>query len=256
MNAEELESVLFAAVDLEPDSQVIQRPAWLQVRTPSSPRPSHNQVLRAQVADADVSRVVASVVADHDAREATHRWVVGPSSTQNLIEQLPRFGYGLMGVTSGMAMAVPEQPRPPAVEGLTVAPLTLRGVDAFAELTAQAWERDAAFEEASAFVTRKLLSSETPVWFWTAFVDGEPVGTCNLRQLGELGYFQGCAVMREFRRRGIYRALIDVRLAFMREMGMREAVVWADAETSALACGASGFQAVCSATFFRREPGA
>lgn len=250
----QLEAVLLGAIDREPDSEVIDRPQWLQVRCPSSPRPSHNQVLRARVSETELPAVVESVVEDHSARGATHRWVVAPSSTQSLVDRLPEFGYDVMGKTSGMAMPVPECPPPLEIEGLTVVPLALEGADAFAELTRVAWERDAAFAEAAAFIAKKMIQAPIPVWFWTAFINGEPVGTCNLRQIGDLGYFQGCAVRREFRRQGVYRALIDYRLAFMQKAGMRHAVVWADADTSAHACAAAGFETVCSAMFFRREP--
>lgn len=254
ISAAELEAVLLGAIDREPDSEVVDRPDWVQVRCPSSPRPSHNQILRARVSDSDLPQVVEDVVADHTARGATHRWVVAPSSSPALAERLPEFGYDVMGCTSGMAMAVPIEDRPLAVEGLTVVPVGVEDVDAFAELTRVAWERDAAFSEAAAFIARKLIPSPVPVWFWTALIDGEPVATCNLRRMGGLGYFQGCAVRREFRGRGVYRALIDFRLAFMRAAGMQHAVVWADADTSAHACASAGFASVCSAMFFRREP--
>ena len=59
LDPEGLYRVLFDATEREPDTEVIDRPDRIQLRTPSSPLVQHNEVLRAVL-------VLASVSVDRD----------------------------------------------------------------------------------------------------------------------------------------------------------------------------------------------
>ncbi|MEM6997069.1 MAG: hydantoinase/oxoprolinase family protein, partial [Myxococcota bacterium] len=55
--------MLIDAVDTEADSERIERDDWAQIRTPSSPRANHNQILRARLGPADVDPAIETVAA-------------------------------------------------------------------------------------------------------------------------------------------------------------------------------------------------
>lgn len=248
--AEALERVLVDAVAREPDSELIDEPTWVQVRTPSSPRPNHNVVLMARLRPDEVAAKVAEVAAEHQSRGARYRWVVGPSSSPaELGAHVEASGLRRLGNSLGMAMPVPSADRPLGVEGLTVHEVGPDDVDAYAALTARAWERPD-FEEAVAYITRKSFGFDSGARSYLARLDGVEVASSYLRLLPGLGYFQGGAVLPQYRHRGIYRALLHHRLAVLRARGIPMAVVWAAAASSGIVCDSVGFTRICSAVFY------
>lgn len=257
-SATELEQVLIDAVDLEADSEVIDRPDWAQVRTVSSHRPNHNIVLRARLAPDEVEAKLAEVVADHRARAANYRWFVGPSSVpDSLGPSLIASGLHRKIDTWGMAMAVPDDDLPLGINGLVIDEIQAKDVGAYASVTARAWQGDADLEASLRHIVRKAfeppLVSRTVVTStrsWIAYLDGEAVASSHLRLLPGIGYFQGGAVLPDLRGRGIYRALLHHRLAVLRAAGIPTAVVWADAAGSGMACEKLGFTTVCTGTFY------
>jgi GNAT superfamily N-acetyltransferase len=256
----ELERVLLDAVDRQPDSEVIERPGWAQVRCVSSPRANHNVVVIAALAPGEVDSVVAEVDRAHGARGSKYRWIIGPSSGPAQIEAaLVARGLELSGEALGMAMMVPEVPPALGVEGLTMEPLGPGNVDLYASVTTRAWEKGAEFEDAVRFIADKAVrATDRPTRSFIARLRGEPVATSHLRLLPEVGYMQGGAVLRGYRRRGIYGALLHHRLAVLREHGLDTAVIWADRTTSAPVCARHGFSEVTRARFFEvpmRRPG-
>jgi ribosomal protein S18 acetylase RimI-like enzyme len=255
LSAKRLERVLVEATDREPDTELIDRPNWVQIRTPSSRLVSHNAVLLARLAPHEVRARVEEVVAEHAARGAGFRWVVGPSSEPaDLAEQVLASGAERLGESVGMAMTIPEDDLTLDMPGLAVEPLRVDNLDEFASLNRLAWERDDAFEARMRYLANKALGEPTNRRSWIAYLDGEPVAASSLRLLPDLGYLQGCAVVPAHRRRGIYRALLRHRLHYLREQGFRYAAVWAAASGSAITCRSLGFQTICSAEFFEWAP--
>ena len=248
----ELERVLVDAVDREPDSELIERPGWVQVRSASSRRANNNVVVIAQLAPNEVRAVVDEVDGEHRARGAKYRWVIGPSSAPPELEAaLLDRGLRSLGVALGMARTVPAQPRGPALEGLTIAPATASEVELYASVTTRGWERGREFEEAVRHIAGKTIGAANPATIsCIARLHGEPVATSHLRLLPALGYMQGAAVLPDHRRKGIYAALLHHRLAVLREHDLDVAVIWADAEGSARVCGQHGFVEVARAKFF------
>lgn len=249
---EAMERVLLEAIDLEPDAQVIDRPGWKQVRTPSSPRPNHNKVVVARLRPDDADAAIAKVVDEHAARDAAFEWIVGPSSSpSDLGARLSEAGLQLLGPSLGMARVIGDEALPMDVPGLTVHEMTTAAdVERYADVTAAAWERDEDFRERIAYIGRKCLSPAVPTRSFIASIDGEPVASSHLRLLPGCGYLQGCAVLASRRRQGIYRALVHHRLAALRDAGIRIAVIFAAANTSGQGCRQLGFSTVCTADFY------
>ena len=252
---ETLERVLFDSVALEPDSVRIDEPDWVQVRTPSSNRPNHNAVIVARIPEAKVEAKVREVIAEHHDRGARMRWITGPSSRpSDLSRHLAAAGLELIGATLAMAKSVPEG-GPSAADGYGVAGLTLRqmtpdNVEDFVDVTMRGWEQDEAFAEALRHIANRSFAPEVPTRSYIADLDGQPVASSHLRLLPGIGYFQGGAVLPQFRKRGIYRALIQRRFEVLRELGLPTAVVWARAFGSGSICGKVGFEMICEGDFY------
>jgi GNAT superfamily N-acetyltransferase len=254
-SAQRLERVLVDATDREPDTQLIESASWVQIRTPSSRLVNHNAVLLARLEPGQVATRIAEVAAEHAARGAAYRWVVGHSSQPaSLAKDLLASGARLIGSSRGMAMEVPDGDLALDVPGLTVDPLHAHNVGAFAAVARSAWERDEAFEATMRYMAHKSCDEASPRKSWIAYLEGEPVASASLRLLSDLGYLQGCAVVPAHRRRGIYRALLRHRLAYLRALDITFAAVWADASSSAITCRGLGFATICSAEFFECDP--
>ena len=255
LSAERLERILVETTDRESDTELIDRPDWVQIRTPSSRLVNHNAVLLARLSPSEVPARISEVVAEHAERGAGYRWVVGPSSQPaDLAAQVLASGARRLGSSFGMVRTVPDDDLALDLPGLCVEPLRPDNVDAFAAVNRIAWERDEAFEETMRYMARKACTGASDRKSWIAYLDGEPVASCSLRLLPDLGYFQGCAVVPSHRRRGIYQALLRLRLSYLRAEGRPHAAVWADAATSAITCRSLGFQSICGAEFFEWIP--
>lgn len=257
LHADAIERVLVDATDRAPDSVLDDRPEWLQLRTPSVREARRNVVFRARLARPGVRAVVDDVVAEHVARDAGMRWIVGASSSpRSLADAVAAAGVEALGPTLGMAREVPGEDLPLGVPGLTLREVrSHRDADAYGEASAVAWARGVEFGRDVAANVRRALSGPLPTRAWTAELDGEPVAVTLLRLLPSgVGYLQGAAVHPAHRGRGVYRALIHHRLAVLRRAGIRQAVVWADATGSGIVCRKLGFTTRTEAVFFESPP--
>ena len=250
-----MERVLLDGIDREPDAEVIDRPDWVQVRTPSSVHSNHNKILVARLGSGDADATIDHVVAEHASRGAAFQWIVGPSSTpSDLAERLTARGLERIGPAHGMIRLVGDEPLPLDVPGLMFREMTTEAdVEVYADVTAAAWERGPQFREAVAYIGRKSLHPSVPTRSWIASIDGEPVGTSHLRLLSGYGYLQGGAVLPARRRQGIYRALVQHRLDVLRSAGVRVALIFAAVETSGNICRKLGFTTVCTANFYEKK---
>lgn len=254
-NAAAMERVLFEALDPEPDSELIDRPDWAQIRTSSSQDRSHNRILWARIDESDVDATVADVLDDHRRRGATFWWIVGPSSRPaDLGARLEAAGMQSLGETWGMALEVPTEPPRWSMAELTVERVTADNATLAAETNAEAWQvgDPAVGDRIRRALLRKVPDPRFPMWL--ARFAGAPVAVCNLRLLEACGYLQGCAVRSAYRRRGIYGSLVRFRLGVLAEAGLPTAVIWANADSSGLACAKLGFQRICDAGFYEWRP--
>ena len=103
-------------------------------------------------------------------------------------------------------------------------------------------------EPSRAVLAREYAEAVTDLAAWSSFrvlasVRGEPaaVGGCTLR--GEVAHLWGAVTLREYRRRGAYRAVLAERLRLARAHGATLALVKGRAETSGPILLRSGFLA-------------
>lgn len=243
LDLEALYRVLFDSTERLPDTEVIDRPDWIQLRTPSSKLVQHNKVLRAVLDEKDVDRVIAEVLEDHAERGAAIAWSVdGVSQPRDLSARLlaaglPRLGEGL-GMYRSTDIADVDLP-----SGIRIAHVGLDDIDTFVDLTCRAWPRPRTFASMVGDLVRKSIERpELGSYHFIAHCDDEPVGTASLVMFpSNIAYMRGAAVLPEFRGRGIYTALMRRRLAYCAAEGRDTAIIWANPDTSAPVARQLGF---------------
>jgi ribosomal protein S18 acetylase RimI-like enzyme len=250
LDAAALERLLIDALDVMPNAKLTVEDDWVQLTTPGSKQAHHNVVMRARLAPSDVDARIAAVKREYAALGVGFRWVVGPSSEpDDQSERLIAAGIPLVAPAYGMVMEVPET-RPSPGPGIELRPATLDDVEALGDVAARGWGRSADFGQALGEVVQRTLSLEDPdVSFFLGYLDGELVGVATLRLLPYAGYLLGASVIPEARGRGLYRAMTWHRLGVIADRGLRQAVIWANVDTSAQIAERMGFRRVCDGAF-------
>jgi GNAT superfamily N-acetyltransferase len=250
-DAAALWQVYVDALKRRSDSEVVDRPDWLQIRTPSSPHATHNRVARARLSAQRAPEVIAEVIADHAKRGAGFGWAVGPdSSPSELSDWLERAGIPKRGNMIGMAREVDEAPPSPLGVDLVVEPAQPGDAERIAEVNMRAQARSEAFRRSvEDAATRALSDPNSDTRYWLALHDEELVGTATLRLLSRgVGYLQGGFVLPAYRGRGIYRALTRARIEALSQRGFRHVIIWANDESAPI-CEKMGFRAMARGAY-------
>ena len=215
-----------------PDVRVVARDGWFQRITPSARGSWQNEVLISRVAAEDAERVIDQVVAEYRALGKPTKWCTGPwTEPADFGERLARRGFSSW-VTRGMGCATDA--RIAASETRVRLVETARDVDAYVRTNARAWSTAEDPVQRRAF--EAALGNEL-----VAFV-AEDAGSGAILLREGYGYLVGTAVDESARGRGVYRALVAARLAWLRERGIEYAVTQAREETSAPILEHLGFE--------------
>jgi GNAT superfamily N-acetyltransferase len=228
---------------LRPDTRVVERPGWYQIVTPSAV--GHlNEVYISKVAPEDADRAIDEVVAEYATRPGTPvKWCVGHwTEPSDFRERLRARGFAPKAVR---AMSCSTDLRLDVPRDVIVDEVTLETVDAYVAFEANGWsipEDQHAIERQ----THRAALSASPqtAHFFAARVDGAIVASCGIFLRGDFGYLVGGLVAPEARGRGIYRALVDARLSFLRARGITLAITHARDATSSPMLEHLGFRTV------------
>ncbi|HEV7553833.1 MAG TPA: GNAT family N-acetyltransferase [Kofleriaceae bacterium] len=227
---------------LLPDMRVIERPGWFQLITPSFTEGGFNDV-HAELDEADADRVIAETIAEYRHLGVKFRWTVGPDSKPaDLADRLARAGLRRTD-SVGMARATDIAPTSP----VAVVRVDATTLDQFTETMSDGWRRDATpFRVAH----RAMLASDNQHMF-LAICDGDCAGAATYVSFPRSAYLLGAVVREAFRGRGVYRALVEARLADAAARGITLATTHAMNDTSAPMLAGFGFRTVCELVSFR-----
>lgn len=225
-----------------PDTEVIDRPGWHQVITPSITMGALNDVSLAVLPPDEVEPAIDRVLADYRARGAVVRWFVGPDwGPADFGERLERRGLARSEVWA-MARAIASAPVEVPVEVEHVAGEG-EGLEAFSDVMARGWSADRTVLHA--LHRAQVTHPSGRVRLYLARADGVPAGAGGYIVASErTAYLVGAVVLPEFRGRGLYRALVDARIEDARRRGLTLAVSHANAQTSAPILERQGFVTV------------
>jgi GNAT superfamily N-acetyltransferase len=241
-----VETAMVESAWRSPRSQVIRRDGWAQIFTPDSREIWLNEVSLSALDDAGADAAIAATVASYRDRGASFRWVLGPSAApadlgRRLEARGGRLAYemaGMLADPAALSVAVPADVR---VEAANAA-----NIDHYMEAVVHGWgESRAKIPEIKANMLRSLQDEAGKVFYYLARVDGEPAGTAILSMTSQGGYLKGGSVDPRFRGRGVYRALLETRLKWLRQRASPRVMVCAVTDTSAPICAKLGFESVC-----------
>jgi GNAT superfamily N-acetyltransferase len=228
---------------LRPDSRVIERPGWHQVITPSAPGTLFNEIVLSQVEPEDADRVIDEVVAMYLAIGHPVKWCVGPwTRPADFGDRLARRGFTSWEIRGMVCETSLTIGRP---QDVTVHQVDEATVEPYVALMLRGWSLppDQAPLEIESHLAA-LRARPREAHFFAAEVAGTTVGTTGLILRGDYAYLVGAQVLPEFRGRGIYRALVAARLAFLTRHGISLAVTHAREATSAPILDRLGFETV------------
>ncbi len=218
-----------------PPLVVIQRPDWFQLRYPPLKQGGLNSVLLAKLSPQQVDATISRVKAEYAAHQSAFVWLVGPDSTpENLGQYLLAHG-GKPTTFWGMARQTESQPVSADVR--RVGP---EDIDHYSALMGQVWQMDPG--PLAALNRRFVEDPNQKTWFFWAWVDGKPRAIAQMVWLAETVHFLGAAVLPEYRKRGLYQALVARRLSDAAAGGRALATIQALAETSGPILLRHGFQ--------------
>jgi GNAT superfamily N-acetyltransferase len=237
---------------LRPDTQVIERPGWYQLVTPSAPGTTLNEVIWSELESAEIDRIVAEVSATYAATGHPVKWCVGPwTKPADFGPRLASLGFSSWGVR-GMVAATSQGLRPP--DGVDVSEVVEADLGRYIDAMIHGWslpaDQVAAERETHC---RALRAQPRQAHFFIASTGNEVIGTAALIVRGDHGYLAATQVLSAFRGRGAYRALVAARLAFLAARGITLAVTQARAATSAPMLEHLGFETVFHSECYLRE---
>lgn len=215
-----------------PDTQIVQRPGWYQVITPSDDSGSLNEVLWGDCDPSEVDAIIAQTQATYAALSVPFKWCVWPwSRPADLGARLAASG---MTSWAARGMSIAADAVFPSAD-VAVEPAELAD---YAAVWAEGWGEDP--EKVAADVAAIAASGTTRLF--VARIDGAAVGIAATRERPDAGYLLGAVVLPAWRGRGAYRALIAARLADLASRGIPLAVTHAREATSAPILEAMGFR--------------
>jgi GNAT superfamily N-acetyltransferase len=224
-----------------PDLQLIVRPGWRQLLTPSLKRGGLNEVSVSQVSEADAERVIDETFAQYRAHGCKFVWRLGPDSSPHLGARLAARGLPHTrsdGMARSTEMDVAIEPR------ITIERVDASNVDVYTRTMAAGWDMDpgpmAAVNELVAGLPQPARHN-----LFLARWDGEPAATAGAATFDRSIYLLGGVTLEAFRGRGMYKALVAARLAFARARGVSLATSHARADTSAPILARLGFETLC-----------
>lgn len=230
-----------------PDTQVIERPGWLQLITPSLRQGGLNEVVHAVLSEAEADAVIDETLQDYARRGLRLRWTVGPGSAPaDLAERLERRGLRRIEIRglACLTAPLPAAARPaPDAGAVTVEEVDERSLGDFTAVMAAGWGMDPATLDPLNRVVLRDPARRSRLLL--ARCDGAPAAVASMVLLPRSAYFIGGVTLPAFRGRGLYRALCAERLRLAAAQGRALATTHAMADSSAPILARLGFVEVC-----------
>jgi hypothetical protein len=234
------------------DTEIIERDGWYQVITPSTQSTQGNEVVISKIAPADIDGVVMRTVDQYATHRLPFRWSVGPlTEPADFAGHLERLGFVGWSVR-GMAVEPSAWSRTPH-ENVSVEAVTEHNLAEYYACWVRGW--DISVPDAGAWIDdhRRALATGR-FHFFLARVGGECVGTAGLIHKRRCVYLVGGNVIAAFQHRGVYRALLDERIALASQLGSPLAVTQARDATSAPILEKLGFESLYTSYIYKWEP--
>ncbi len=220
-----------------PDTRVIEREDLLQIITPSLRHGGLNEVSFCRFGPRNADREIDAALSRFDAAGVRCRWGVYPDCLPvDLARRLA--GRGLRGTRVDALYTEAPLAAAPAPPGLEVRRVGRDEVGTYSRLMAEGWHLDG-----DALATLNAVAVEDPrMCLYVGTVDGEPAAVASAMLATYSVFLQGALVLPRFRGRGLYRALVERRVADAFAEGRTLAFTHALAASSSPALRRMGFE--------------
>ena len=222
-----------------PDLQVIERPGWLQIVTPSIKTGGLNEIIYSLLDERGADATIDAAIATYRDLGLKFRWNAGPGSgPADLGERLERRG---LAASWGRGMARSTGDGGPLGNAGEVVEVDERTLDHYTQVMAAGWNADGT---ALVALHRHVLAEGRQCLF-VAYCDGVPAAAASYVPFERSAFLMGGVVLANYRGRGLYRALVQARLAHAHARGITLATSHAREATSAPILDKLGFETVC-----------
>ncbi|MEO8846868.1 MAG: GNAT family N-acetyltransferase [Kofleriaceae bacterium] len=224
------------------DLQVIERPGWLQIVTPSLKTGGLNEVIYSLLDEHGADAAIDTAIAIYRDRGLKFRWNAGPGSGPiDLGERLERRGL-TPSRGRGMARSTDVGDAGDASDVAGVVEVDRATVGDYTRVMASGWSA----ESAPLLALHHHLLAEGRQRLFVAYCDGVAAAAGSYVAFARSAFLMRGVVVEAFRGRGLYRALVEARLRHARGRGISIATTHARESTSAPILEKLGFETVCS----------
>jgi GNAT superfamily N-acetyltransferase len=228
-----------------PDLQVIERPGWLQIVTPSIKTGGLNEVIYSLLDEQSADATIDETIAMYRDLGIKFRWNVGPGSgPPDLGERLARRGL-TESRGRGMARSTDDAGTVGGASELAavanVVEVDASTLDHYTDVMASGWSAD----RDAVHVQHQHILAEGRHCLFVAYCDGVPAAAASYAPFTRSAYLMGGVVLPSYRGRGLYRALVQARMDHARARGITLATSHARESTSAPILEKLGFETVC-----------
>jgi len=234
------------------DSNVeyIVEPGWTQSISRNIPAPLSNRVSFSVLSEAEADERIEKTISLYQSLRLPLLWMVSPSSRPvDLPARLMARGFRLMARVRGMIGNVDtlvQMADHGESQEIHVDPVREVDLDEWIELIAEGWNMLPEARELMREKTyRRHAQNQDKIIYVLARCGAVACGGALVEFHREFGLLMSGFVKPEFRRRGVYRAMIKMRAKLLKERNIPFAVVHALDHTSAPLARAMGFEDVC-----------
>jgi GNAT superfamily N-acetyltransferase len=222
-----------------PDLQVIERPGWLQIVTPSIKTGGLNEVIYSLLDEREADATIDAAIAMYRGLGLKFRWNAGPGSgPDDLCERLERRG---LTPSWGRGMSRATHDIGTLGEVVDVVEVDATTLERYTDVMAAGWNADGA----TLLALHRHVLAERQQCLFMAYCDGVPAAAASYVPFARSAFLVGAVVLAPYRGRGLYRALVHARLAHAHARGIALATSHAREATSAPILERLGFETVC-----------
>jgi len=227
-------------------TEVIERPGWLQLVTPSFRQGGLNEVVHAQLDASEADAVIDATLARYRTLGLRFRWTVTPDCRPaDLGQRLEQRGLERAELL-GMVRTIDEVP---AQDEVRIERVGLANLSEYLATVGAGWGLDPApFEP---YARAQLADPIARYALFLARVGEQPVAIAGCIAFERSLYLQGGVVLPEFRQRGIYRALTHARLRYAASRGLGLVTTHALRSSSAPLLERLGFRSLVEFSSYR-----
>lgn len=243
----QLEDCISQTLTTRTDSVLDHSDRLLRIKTPSSEQPTLNGVYFFRPQKFEKFEEIALKHINYF-KDKRFRWVVGPLDQPEVLRPfLEEQGLIEKAHCLGLVKEIGTNPYlvPPNIR---VELIDEANIEDYVDCSIKGWG-DLTIDPHRFLKELKInLSKGNPPLCYIAYLDNLRAGSGVLRivdsRFGTVGYLKGSSVVKEHRRKGVYRALLNYRLNELIKKNVSHAMTVAKSDTTAVQCMSYGFEKI------------